>query len=133
MARRFKFRLRYLGLAVLISLPLVAVALILVGTVVIPAYTINIKQAHEAVLREDLHTIRAAIDQYTVDNHKAPQTLDDLVRAGYLQELPSDPFTHRPDTWTPSQRPFLTIAGGIDNVHSGSQDVGTDGTTYNTW
>ncbi len=29
--------------------------------------------------------MRSAIDSYTVDKQKAPQSLDDLVQAGYLK------------------------------------------------
>ena len=98
----------------------------ILATIAIPSFTANVKHAREAVLREDLFTMRGAIDQYTSDKQKAPQSLDDLVQAGYLRELPRDPFTHRADTWTPEK-------GSIDNVHSGAQDVSTEGTTYNTW
>jgi general secretion pathway protein G len=127
MARHFGFRLRYLGLAALIALPLAAGAQILWATIGISAYANNVKHAREAVLREDLHTIRGAIDQYTYEKHKAPQSVDDLVQAGYLRQMPKDPFTHRSDTWVPDE------GSTLDNVHSGAQDVSTEGTTYNTW
>jgi hypothetical protein len=39
-----------------------------------------IKHAREAVLKEDLQTMRTAIDSYTMDKQKAPQSLDDLSR-----------------------------------------------------
>src|SRR5471032_2666423 len=68
-------------------------------TIAIPAYLQSIKKAKEAVLKEDLHTMRTAIDQYTVDKEKAPQGLDDLVQAGYLKVVPIDPMTNRSDTW----------------------------------
>ena len=50
--------------------------------------------AKEAVLKEDLHVMRNAIDSYTMDKEKAPQSLDDLVQAGYLKSIPTDPMTH---------------------------------------
>jgi general secretion pathway protein G len=121
----------------LIELMIVMAIIAILATLAVPAYTANVKHAREAVLREDLHTIRGAIDQYTSDKQKAPQSLDDLVQSGYLREIPKDPFTHRTDTWVPSEGSILTTldetAGGIDDVHSGAQDVATDGTTYNTW
>ena len=43
--------------------------------------------------------MRNAIDSYTVDKQKAPQTLDDLVQSGYLKVMPKDPITKRNDTW----------------------------------
>jgi general secretion pathway protein G len=121
----------------LVELMVVMAIIAILTTFAIPAFVANVKHAREAVLREDLFTMRGAIDQYTSDKQKAPQSLDDLVQAGYLREMPKDPFTHRTDTWIPDQGSILTTldetAGGIDNVHSGAQDVGTDGTTYNTW
>ena len=117
------------------------VAMVIIGilaAIAIPSFTKNVQRAREAVLREDLHTMRSAIDSYTIDKQKAPQTLDDLVQAGYLKKLPEDPMTHRADTWMPAQSDSFTSVdetqeGGMDDVHSGSQQVGTDGTTYNTW
>ena len=122
----------------LIELMIVMVIIGILAAIAIPAYTNNIRSAREAVLREDLHTMRTAIDSYTVDKQKAPQSLDDLVQAGYLKSLPVDPFTHRSDTWQPAQSDTLnsvdqTDAGGVDDVHSGSQDKSTDGTLYSSW
>ena len=48
-----------------------------------------IRIAKEAVLREDCHVIHQAIDNYAVDLHKAPKSLD-VVQAGYLNALPKD-------------------------------------------
>ena len=102
-----------------------------------PIYKQQVRKAREATLRVDLHVMRDAIDAYTVDKEKAPQSLEDLVQAGYLKSMPIDPLTSRSDTWIPAQSQNLTTidetAGGIDNVHSGSQGVSSVGTTYNTW
>ena len=57
--------------------------------VAIPSYVGAMRQAREAVLKEDLHVMRSAIDSYTMDKQKAPQSLDDLVRSGYLKRSPS--------------------------------------------
>jgi len=104
----------------------------------IPSFVRNVQAAKEAVLREDLQVMRTAIGSYTVDKQKAPQSLEDLVTAGYLKALPKDPFTGRTDTWSTSQSDTLssvdqTDSGGIDDVHSGAQLTATDGTSYNTW
>jgi len=90
------------------------------------------------VLRADLRVMRDAIGSYTVDKEKAPQSLDDLVTAGYLRAIPKDPITGRTDTWVTSMSDTLssidqTDSGGIDDVHSGAQMTATDGTEYNTW
>ena len=69
------------------------------AVVAIPSYVGAVKQAREAVLKEDLHVLRDAIDCYTADKQKAPQSLDDLVQEGYLREIPEDPMTRSKDTW----------------------------------
>lgn len=123
----------------LLELMIVMVIIGILAAIAIPSFTKNVQRAREAVLREDLHTIRTAIDSYTVDKQKAPQSLDDLVQAGYLKVIPIDPMTQRSDTWIPAQSDAFTStdetqSGGMDDVHSGSQALSSDGTTtYNTW
>jgi general secretion pathway protein G len=121
----------------LLELMIVMVVIGLLAAIAIPSYTNNIRNAKEAVLKEDLHTMRTAIDSYTVDKQKAPDSLDDLVQAGYLKTMPVDPFTRRSDTWMPAQGESMSTIdqtqSGIDDVHSGSQLTGSDGTAYSTW
>jgi len=121
----------------LLELMIVMVVIGLLAAIAIPAYTTNIRHAREAVLKEDLHILRQAIDSYTVDKAKAPQSLDDLVQSGYIKVMPIDPFTHRSDTWIPAQEDTLAsldqTESGIDDVHSGAQETGIDGTSYSTW
>ena len=109
----------------------------ILAAIAIPNYLRSVRKAKEATLREDLHTLRMAIDSYTVDKEKAPQSLDDLVQGGYVKTVPIDPMTTRADTWITSQSDTLTdineTQGGIDDVHSGAQGLSSDGTTYNTW
>lgn len=122
----------------LLELMIVMAIIAVLAAIAAPAYTAVVKHAREAVLKDDLHTMRAAIDSYTYDKQKAPQALEDLVQAGYLKEMPKDPFTQRADTWVGSQSDSYTSidetqSGGLDDVHSGSQQLSTEGTTYNTW
>jgi general secretion pathway protein G len=121
----------------LLELMIVMVIIALLAAIAIPSYTNNIRNAKEAVLKEDLHTMRTAIDSYTVDKQKAPQSLDDLVQAGYLKAMPKDPFTERDDTWVPDESSNLSTTdqtdSGIDDVHSGSQLSAADGTSYSSW
>ena len=81
--------------------------------------------------------MRSAIDSYTMDKQKAPQSLDDLVQEGYLKTIPEDPMTKSRDTWQTSVSDSLHTLDqtdpGIDDVHSGSQEQGTDGQPYSTW
>jgi general secretion pathway protein G len=121
----------------LIELVIVMAIIAILAVVAIPRFTGAITQAREAVLKEDLHVMRAAIDSYTMDKQKAPQSLDDLVQEGYLREIPVDPFTRAKDTWATETSDSLhsldQTEPGIDDVHSGSQDTGTDGQPYSSW
>ena len=89
------------------------------------------------MLKEDLHVIRSAIDSYTMDKQKAPQSLQDLVDSGYLKTIPVDPMTRTNDTWvtetTDALRSVDQTDPGIDDVHSGAQQIGSDGQLYSTW
>ena len=121
----------------LIELMIVMAIIAILATIAIPIYVRTLQRAKEATLREDLHTMRTAIDSYTVDKEKAPDSLDDLVQAGYLKSIPVDPITSSSETWITSQSDTMTdvneTQGGMDDVHSGSQGLASDGTTYNTW
>jgi len=122
----------------LIELIVVMTIIIILAMVAVPAYTTQIKRSKEAVLRQDLHVMRQAIDQYTVDKQKAPQSLEDLVQSGYLKAIPSDPFTTRTDTWVTEQSDSYssvdqTESGGMNNVRSGAGGLSTEGSVYQTW
>lgn len=121
----------------LLELLIVMVIIATLAAIAIPMYMRNVQAAKEAVLREDLRVMRQAINSYTVDKQKAPQSLDDLVTGGYLKAVPKDPITGRTDTWQTSATDTLSSIdqtdSGIDDVHSGAQHAGTDGTLYNTW
>ena len=121
----------------LVELMVVMLIIGVLAAIAIPSYVASIKAAKEAVLKEDLHVMRNAIDSYTMDKQKAPQSLDDLVQSGYLREIPKDPMTHSSDTWVTTTDDTLQNIDqtdpGVNDVHSGSQEVGTDGQMYSTW
>ena len=90
---------------------MIVMAIVGVLTVVaVPSFVGAIRQAREAALKEDLHVMRAAIDSYTMDKQKAPQSLDDLITDGYLRAIPEDPFTHAKDTWVTRHRRCAALA-----------------------
>jgi len=121
----------------LVELMIVMAIIMILATIAIPIYVRTLQRAKEATLREDLHTMRTAIDSYTIDKEKAPDSLDDLVQAGYLKSIPVDPITSSYETWITGMSDTMTdineTQGGLDDVHSGSQALASDGTTYNTW
>ena len=121
----------------LFELMIVMAIIAILSAVAIPSYINAVRHGREAALRQDLWVMRQAIDSYTVDKEKAPQSLDDLVQSGYLKVIPVDPMTGSSDTWMPDTSDTLMdidqTAGGINNVHSAAQGLATDGSSYNTW
>ena len=121
----------------LVELMIVMAIIGVLAVVAVPSYVGAVRQAREAVLREDLHVMRAAIDSFTADKQKAPQTLEDLVNEGYMRSIPVDPMTRTAETWQVSTSDSLHSVDqtdpGIDDVHSGSNEQGTDGQPYSTW
>ena len=93
--------------------------------VAVPMYNNSIVQARESV-----------ISQYTLDKQKAPQSLDELVSAGYLRQIPVDPMT-RQTNWEVVQEDVMLAVDqqdpGITDVHSASSGTASDGTAYSTW
>ncbi|HUZ04301.1 MAG TPA: type II secretion system protein [Acidobacteriaceae bacterium] len=121
----------------LVELMVVMLIIAILMAVAVPSYISAIKSAREAALRQDLHTMRDAIEQYTEDKQAAPQSLDDLVQSGYLRSMPIDPMTHSSSTWVPDTSDSLSSIDqsdpGISDVHSGSDQIGSDGTAYSEW
>lgn len=122
----------------LLELMVVITLIIILASAVFPTYQVAVTRAREAVLRDDLFTLRKLIDEFTLDKQRPPQSLEELVDAGYLRGgVPEDPFTRTNQTWQvdiedvvvgPSQ-----AVPGIVDVHSGSDETSLDGTPYNTW
>ena len=100
-------------------------------------YYRSIIRSKEAVLRQDLFTMRQAIDQFTLDKQRAPSSLEELISADYMRVLPVDPMTNQKDWQTVYEDVVLSAdqtASGITNVHSASDRVSPfEGTSYSTW
>lgn len=122
----------------LLELMVVITIILVLVTIAVPSYQQSILLAREAVLRDNLYTLRSLIDQYTLDKKEAPQALEDLVAEGYLRSLPKDPITSSNETWVEefAEDVFLSpdqTMSGIVDVRSGSEEMSLDGTPYNTW
>jgi len=104
----------------LMELIIVMSIISILAALAVPRFTAAIKSAHEAVLREDLRVMRTAIDSYTMDKQKAPQSLDDLLNDGYLRSIPEDPMTHSRDTWVPDSSDAYS---SVDQTEPGITDV----------
>ena len=121
----------------LVELMIVMAIIGILAVIAVPSYVTAVKHSREAVLKEDLFVLRGAIDSYTMDKQKAPQALQDLVQEGYLREIPEDPITHSRDSWVTNTSDSLYSVdqtdAGVDDVHSGSQETGSDGQPYSSW
>ncbi len=134
--RAYNRRHRQHGFTLMEILVVISITLILVS-IAIPAYNRTITRARETVLKQDLFTLRSVINQYTDDKEKAPQSLSDLVSAGYLSRIPVDPFTNSAQSWQVRQEDVLLSVDqqepGITDVHSGNSRVSSEGTAYSEW
>lgn len=125
------------GFTLIEMMVVISIILILLG-VGIPIYSHSIMRAREDNLRKNLETLNYMIYQYGQDKQKAPQSLDDLKSAGYIKSIPDD-ITGNPDTWEVESGEDVILSldqtepGGIVGVHSGSNQVGSDGKAYSTW
>jgi general secretion pathway protein G len=121
----------------LLELMIVITIIAILAAISIPIYKAVVLNAKETVLKDNLRDMRRIIDQYTADKKKAPQSLQDLVDAGYYRQVPVDPITDSNSTWetvadTAVSSPDQTESGIVD-VHSGSTAISSEGTPYNTW
>ena len=120
----------------LLELMIVIFIIMILVSIAMPVYNQTIVQSRESVLRSNLATLRSVISQYTLDKQKAPQSLDDLVTAGYLRQIPPDPITRQP-IWEVVQEDVMMAVDqqepGITDVHSASSQTAGDGTAYSTW
>jgi len=121
----------------LIELMIVISIILILVAIAVPAYQQSLLRAKESILRQDLKTMRDQIDNFTMDKEKAPQSLQDLIDAGYLRKIPKDPFTGSEETWQVENSDTLISLDqtepGISDVHSGSNQIGSDGTAYSSW
>ncbi len=116
----------------MIVLSIIAILL----AIAIPTYSRSIVASRERALRSDLTQLRTAIWRFTFDKQKAPQSLDDLRAAGYIDKIPDDPMTHEPNWEVVQDEVLLSIdqqEPGVTDVHSASSNTASDGTAYNTW
>jgi len=121
----------------LLEMMMVVTVILIVASIATPIYQTRVTRAREAVLRDQLFTLRALIDRFILDNGRAPSRLGELVEKGYLGRLPTDPFTGSNETWQEVKEdaplsPTQTSLG-IQDVHSGSDELSLEGTPYNTW
>lgn len=115
----------------LVELLLVLFVVALLASLVSPVVTGTIQRARESSLKEDLHVMRKALDDFYTDTGRYPESLKQLVEKRYLRKIPVDPLTENATTW-------IEIKGegkdsGVMDVRSGSEEKTADGIAYREW
>ncbi|MDT4871132.1 hypothetical protein FQZ97_1062490 [compost metagenome] len=109
-------------------LAIVSTLLLLVA----PRYFQRVDTAQEAVLRENLRTLRQVLDNFQGDHGRFPETLQELVDKRYLRALPEDPLTGSAETWTLLPPPN-GLEGAVYDLRSGAAGAAKDGSLYADW
>lgn len=116
----------------LIELLVVLAIIATLLTLTMPRYVRTLERSKEAVLKENLWTMRDALDKYYGDVGRYPDSLDDLVTKKYLRSIPVDPIADSTSTWQVVS-PADPDQGTVYNVKSGAAGVGLNGVTYSEW
>ena len=121
----------------LIELIIVMAIISILVSIAIPIYQKSLLRTKESLLKNNLFTMRTVIDEYTYDKQKAPQQLDDLVREGYLRQMPLDPIVGNSTSWKIIMEDASASASqsepGIFDVRSSSEKTSLEGTPYSEW
>jgi len=118
----------------LIELIVVLTIISLLLTVAAPRYFQSVQRSKESALKQNLATVRDAIDKFYGDQGKYPDALGELIAKRYLRTLPQDPLTHSVETWVTLTPPADASAPGqVYDVRSGAAGSAADGTAYAEW
>jgi general secretion pathway protein G len=117
----------------IVELLVVLAALGLLLALAAPRYIEHVDRSREVVLRHNLKAAREAIERYHADRGRYPASLQELVTARYLREVPLDPITDRADTWVLTGPAGSGAAGVVFDLKSGARGNARDGTTYAAW
>ena len=102
-------------------------------TLAMPRYFHSVERSREAVLKQDLHIMRDAIDKFLADRGRYPLTLEELAEKRYLRRVPSDPITDSAASWVIEPPPEAASREGVYDVHSGAPGNSLDGEAYESW
>ena len=121
----------------LVEMLVVISLVVILAAIAMANYGTGVTRSKEAVLKEDLFRLRDAIDQFYADRGAYPPVLQDLVEAGYLRNVPVDPFTRSSASWQTVSSEFdptdPTALPGVFDVRSGAAGQAIDGTVYAEW
>jgi general secretion pathway protein G len=116
----------------LVELLVVMAVIATLLTIAVPRYFRSLQRSREAVLKQDLTSLRESIDKFYGDTGKYPQTLAVLVEKRYLRSIPVDPIAKTADKWVVvnSDDPE---DNGVKDVKSGADGMGENGLPYDAW
>lgn len=81
----------------LIEILVVMTLIALLLTLAVPRYFHALDQGRLNVQRQNMATLRDAIDKFNADQGRYPEALEELVTRKYLRQLPLDPVTEAAD------------------------------------
>ena len=101
----------------LIELVIVMATIALLLTLALPRYFHAIDLGKQNVQRQNIATLRDAIDKFFGDQARYPDSLEELVQKRYLRSVPIDPLTQLPD-WKPVAPDGRNSPGNVYDVRS---------------
>jgi general secretion pathway protein G len=118
------------GFSLIELLAVLAIIATLVS-IVSPRYFNSVDKAKEAALKTNLSVMRDALDKFYTDQGQYPGSLEQLVIARYLREIPKDPMLESVSTWQ-----LIAHPGGLSGIYDirstapGSSTMGTPFTQF---
>ena len=116
----------------LIEMLVVMAVLGLLLAISAPRYAEHVDRARDVVLKQNLASVREAIDKFYADRSRYPTDLKELVQQRYLRQVPLDPITDRDDAWVAVPPPGQK-SGAMVDVRSGAAGTSRDGSRYASW
>lgn len=119
----------------MLELIIVIAIIVILATIALPTLQTNVQRARETTLRSDLHELRKSVQRFQADKGRLPQSLEELVEAKYIYEIPVDPIT-REKNWTVELETDTASPDGgqgVGNVRSSAEGVSLDGSSYREW
>ena len=112
----------------LIEMLVVMTLIALLLTLAVPRYFSALENGRLNVQRQNIATLRDAIDKFNADQGRYPETLEELVTRKYLRQVPLDPVTEAAD-WVVIA-PADAAQGSVYDVQPAAADPGatTEGT-----
>ena len=90
-----------------------------------PRYFASIEHGKETVQRQNIYSLRDAIDKFFGDTGRYPENLEELVTRRYLRSVPTDPLTEHSD-WIALPPPDQNLAGVYDIKSAWSKEENRD-------